>query len=152
LREVWCADVSQALWENIGGFERIQQAAILFAVVRELENEGFKISAALEGAEVREAVLRVLRRAPEFACASLRSESIKQRNGEFADTLQVVPQLSPCNGKEAWTLDSWEDGIARVANGIPSRVDRLKGLGNAVVPAIPELIGRAILNAERNAA
>jgi hypothetical protein len=27
-------------------------------------------------------------------------------------------------------------------------VDRLKGLGNAVVPQIPELIGRAILAAE----
>jgi hypothetical protein len=28
-------------------------------------------------------------------------------------------------------------------------VDRLHGLGNAVVPQIPEIIGRAILNAER---
>jgi hypothetical protein len=27
-------------------------------------------------------------------------------------------------------------------------VDRLKSLGNAVVPQIPELIGRAILSAE----
>jgi len=32
-----------------------------------------------------------------------------------------------------------------VANGIPFRVDRLKGLGNAVVPQIPEIIGRSIL-------
>jgi DNA (cytosine-5)-methyltransferase 1 len=29
-----------------------------------------------------------------------------------------------------------------------SRIDRLKGLGNAVVPQIPELIGRAIMEAE----
>jgi DNA (cytosine-5)-methyltransferase 1 len=35
--------------------------------------------------------------------------------------------------------------VGRVANGIPARVDRLKALGNAVVPQIPELIGRAIL-------
>jgi DNA (cytosine-5)-methyltransferase 1 len=38
-----------------------------------------------------------------------------------------------------------EPDVGRVANGVPSRVDRLKGLGNAVVPQIPELIGRAIL-------
>jgi site-specific DNA-cytosine methylase len=34
--------------------------------------------------------------------------------------------------------------MGRVANGIPARSHRLKCLGNAVVPPIPELIGRAI--------
>jgi DNA (cytosine-5)-methyltransferase 1 len=45
--------------------------------------------------------------------------------------------------------DGWftEPDVGRVANGVPSRLDRLKGLGNAVVPQIPELIGRAILAA-----
>lgn len=33
-------------------------------------------------------------------------------------------------------------------DGIPNRVARLEALGNAVVPQIPELIGRAILEAE----
>jgi DNA (cytosine-5)-methyltransferase 1 len=48
-----------------------------------------------------------------------------------------------------------EPPVGRVANGVPGRVDRLKQLGNAVVPQIPELIGRAILasiEAERIAA
>lgn len=39
--------------------------------------------------------------------------------------------------------------IRRMDDGIPNRVDRLKQLGNAVVPQIPELIGTAIMNAER---
>jgi len=41
---------------------------------------------------------------------------------------------------------SWgfEPDVGRVADGVPARVDRLKALGNAVVPQIPELIGRAI--------
>jgi len=39
-----------------------------------------------------------------------------------------------------------EPDVGRVANGVPGRVDRLKQLGNAVVPQIPELIGRAIMS------
>jgi len=42
---------------------------------------------------------------------------------------------------------STEPNVGRVANGIPDRSHRLKGLGNAVVPHIPELIGNAILSA-----
>ena len=38
-----------------------------------------------------------------------------------------------------------EPCIRRVANGVPNRVDRLKALGNAVVPQIPELLGNAYL-------
>ena len=41
---------------------------------------------------------------------------------------------------------SVEPNVGRVANGVPKRVDRIKQLGNAVVPQIPELIGRVILN------
>jgi DNA (cytosine-5)-methyltransferase 1 len=40
-----------------------------------------------------------------------------------------------------------EPDVGRVAHGVPSRSHRLKCLGNAVVPPIPELIGRAILEA-----
>jgi len=42
-----------------------------------------------------------------------------------------------------------EPPVGRVAHGVPSRVDRLKALGNSVVPQIPEMIGRAILEADR---
>lgn len=41
-----------------------------------------------------------------------------------------------------------EPDVGRVAHGVSARVDRLKSLGNAVVPQIPEIIGRAIIKAE----
>ena len=43
-----------------------------------------------------------------------------------------------------------EPAVGRVANGVPDRVDRLKGLGNAVVPQIVEWIARRIITANSN--
>jgi len=54
------------------------------------------------------------------------------------------------NGGEGWNK-TWdvEPELGRVAHGIPNRVDRLKQLGNAVVPQVVEQIGRAIMKIER---
>jgi len=42
-----------------------------------------------------------------------------------------------------------EPELGRVADGVRNRVDRLKGLGNAIVPQIAEWIGRRIIEVER---
>jgi DNA (cytosine-5)-methyltransferase 1 len=44
-------------------------------------------------------------------------------------------------------MEIWdsEPSVGRVANGVSNRAHRLKGIGNAVVPQIPELIGNAIM-------
>lgn len=74
--------------------------------------------------------------------------------GEFIKPVNTATRL---NWETAWSKhssirDIWaaEPNVGRVANGIPRRVDRLAALGNAVVPQIPELIGRAIGEYESN--
>jgi DNA (cytosine-5)-methyltransferase 1 len=66
---------------------------------------------------------------------------------EFCSAIDAkVAELSEvCTG--VWGAESYARAV-RVSNGLPNRVDRLKGLGNAVVPQIPEMIGRAIMEFE----
>jgi DNA (cytosine-5)-methyltransferase 1 len=62
------------------------------------------------------------------------------------------------NGKTSWfnhgseREEGWwdlEPNVGRVAHGIPNRVDRLKSLGNSLIPHIPYYIGQSIIQTER---
>ena len=54
---------------------------------------------------------------------------------------QFLTRLS--RGETYWET---EPNIRRVANGVPSRVDRIKGLGNAIVPQVATVIMQKIKN------
>jgi DNA (cytosine-5)-methyltransferase 1 len=68
------------------------------------------------------------------------------------DTGQVRSERNYPRGEESHAGRQWwalEPDVGRVANGVPSRVDRLKGLGNAVVPQVAELVGRMVMEHSR---
>ena len=50
--------------------------------------------------------------------------------------------VSQYDGGQWWPA---EPNVGRVAHGIPNRMDRLRGLGNAVVPQVAEHIGRIVM-------
>lgn len=70
------------------------------------------------------------------------SEEKRLERSEFQ--WQQDSKFQRSSNKSWWFI---EPDVGRVADGVSSRVDRLKGLGNAVVPQIPEIIGRAIMSA-----
>lgn len=63
-----------------------------------------------------------------------------RRDWELATTQRQVREHrgSAGNGRGEWWAT--EPDVGRVANGVPSRVDRLKCLGNAIVPQCAEVI------------
>ena len=51
------------------------------------------------------------------------------------------------------TIGDWwkvEPDVGRVANGVSDRVDRLRGLGNAIVPQVAELVGALVVEHSQN--
>jgi hypothetical protein len=57
---------------------------------------------------------------------------------------QLITRLSGVQGPK-WEV---EPDLGRVADGVPARSHRLKCLGNAVVPAIPRILGEQLMQRE----
>ena len=162
--------------ENVRNIINIQDGMVFETVCTDLEGEGyevqaFNIPAAGVGAPHRRERIwivansrRTLRQGSsireknedetrkEDADQHQRSSSSPEPNVANASAGRRASQKTEVstrgNGIEHQSWWQSEPDVGRVANGVPGRVHRLKGLGNSIVPKIAEEIGRAIMKAE----
>jgi len=65
-------------------------------------------------------------------------------SAEWEDQQRYTGRSSPIHGQSIKDWWSVEPNFCRVAHGVPNRVDRIKGLGNAILPQIAMQIGLTI--------
>ena len=90
--------------------------------------------------------------ANQFERSSSTSENgIPNTNGSRLQRLRTERELRESQEERSFGWERWwelEPNVGRVAHGVSQRVDRLKGLGNSLVPTIPFIIGNSILETE----
>lgn len=159
LPPMWRDDAAQAVQRALGGQVSLPETSILRQGLHGSGHEANgrnPVGSPVACAEDAGATVRSVRGGQETPSAPLRRQSIEQHPAQHPDAMQVLSRLLARALEEARASNhwqnagpgGWEDGISRVVDGPAGKVDRrqrLKTLGNAVVPQIPELIGRAIM-------
>tara|TARA_Y100000310_G_C20690483_1_gene821853 strand:- start:573 stop:1271 length:699 start_codon:yes stop_codon:yes gene_type:complete len=145
--------------ENVAGHIRMG----LDQVLADLENEGYTTrpvvipACAIDAHHRRDRVWIIAHNAERSNRPhNAREEERQEQKFRESDSRGIIPGTNSKQAKRptiSWEkCHSWpiEPDICRVANGVPRRVDRLRALGNAVVPQVVEKIGRSIMEANND--
>ena len=136
-RNALCGDSPQ-------GWELAEQRPKQFSdVVRELSRYIASQSIGYSGQERETAMLCLRKALISIGVLPYTSNAIQEAWESLSSETAAWVWMAACGGP--WTGE-WPN-IPRIASGVPHRVNRLKVLGNAVVPQVVAEIGRAIMAA-----
>jgi DNA (cytosine-5)-methyltransferase 1 len=133
--------------ENVPGLLSLNGGLEFESVYASLENEGYEVQAFVIPACAVNAPHRRDRVWIVGYSEKHRNQKLSQpycREDSTGAMRSILAHEPSGNAGEWWNSES---GFCRVANGISSRVDRLRSLGNAIVPQVAAQIMRAIKSA-----
>lgn len=140
---LWSGDDSEEIRREIGGFREVFETKNMLGILwkhkriseTELSNE--------EGKKIKKELLRDLRKIREITCASQGQRQDEQLDREYPDSMLFLPQeASLARGQGPWIEEAMENE--------KTRKNRVKSLGNSIVPQIAYLIGKRILEVEES--
>ncbi len=157
LKPTWC------LFENPTGILSLEGGVPFEQVLSEMENQGYEVQAFIipacsVGAPHRRDRVWIIAHARELRMGNVAGsgsyQDLKRELPEAAQRRQTRPVRDKATSFVGdFTSVVCETGNDRTDDGLPrkmepNRVNRLKALGNAVVPQVVEILGRAILDYE----
>jgi len=127
-----------AIVENVRGFLSSENGRYFGRVLRDLASIGYDA----EWFDLPAGAVGAPHLRPRMWLVAYPNETQFKGRGISERVQQEYANAShSCWGKD-------KPGVERASNGIPSQMDRLGCLGNAVVPGVVEIIGRAIMGVE----
>ena len=153
LRVIKESNPTWVIGENVSGFVNMA----LDDVCTDLENESFKVESFIIPACAVDAPHK---RDRCWIVAYSNSNDRRNKSGSFSSERETRMEHWGCGDRQSFgrpnsfldsldvklSSDRWEaePRIYRISNGVPNRMDRIKSLGNSVVPQIVERIGFCI--------
>ena len=151
LSPLWSTAGEENIQRSFGGLGGIQAQKVLQSNVHGkilCQRCAIKIGVIETSYPVPWELLRSVWGYNETTLPSHRREPLERLAREYPDLMRKLSCYPPPSCPSCWADGSWEDDIPRVATGVKNRVNRLKCLGNAVVPAQAYPIFAAIAQIE----
>jgi site-specific DNA-cytosine methylase len=149
LQSVWDEIGETKIQRKIGRSKRLYEKTLLRSEVYEksiCQRHAILIGFAQTSYQIPWEELRIVWGYDQHSRASHRRELAERLARKYPELVRELSRFPPPPCSACWKDGSWETGIERISKGVKNRVDRLKCLGNAVVPQVAQKIGQMILN------